>query len=552
MNDFTQRLRQPTARALVLVTVWALIWAKAMGVLALANPFALDWMFEGDWQAHLFGWLFTQSAPWGLPFGLAPDLIAPTGSSAAFTDAIPIMALIGKAIGTFVSAPFQYFGLWMVLGFVGAGVTGVLVARGFVHDTLSLTLAGALCVLSPVFSIRYGHPAFMGFWILLGLVGVNLWPRPSRRALLVALVLLFIACGTHAYFAAMAIGLALAAMVRRAVLDGGSPREKLGWIALVPVVTAFGLFVFGFIAGARGSAQNLASEGFGQFSVDLATFINPSTWSRFLQPLPTGPRQYEGYGYLGLGVLLLLGLGAIGVVRQRPGARELLGLVPLVTVAVVSAVFAASNVITVLGKPIGDLSAFYARLEPLPAVFRSSGRFIWPMYLSLLLGAIVLVLRWKTAWLRQAVLGAALLVQVADFDPTRSPLLRQYPKFEPFSDPAWQLMRDYRNVVVSPIQLQWICPFDPPFMARLSWEAARQHLSINSGHVGRAPPGTDCRRHLRAEELDDRTVYIPYFPEYVPELKAAGFVCATVEGLVLCVSPSRETPLLAELLRRSR
>jgi hypothetical protein len=279
--------------------------------------------------------------------------------------------------------------------------------------------------------------------------------------------------------------------------------------------------------------------------------VNPITWSRFIPPIAMGPRQYGGFAYLGLGVLGLLVLGVGLLFKHRPHRRQVLLLLPLIGAAVLMALFAASNVITIAGRPIADLTGLYAKLAPLPAVFRSSGRFVWPLAACLMVAAVLAVSKLETRWVRQFVLGAAVLLQVADFDPTRSPLHRRYETFAPFRDPVWQLMsQGYEHIVVNPVQLQWICPFDGPYIARLSWEAYRQHLSINSGHVGRPPPGVDCRHQLTPAELDRETIYVPYSPE-LAQAVASSLVCAQVDGRPLCVVNDYDTPLLRALLARA-
>jgi hypothetical protein len=105
--------------------------------------------------------------------------------------------------------------------------------------------------------------------------------------------------------------------------------------------------------------------------------------------------------------------------------------------------------------------------------------------------------------------------------------------------------------VIQPVQIQWTCPFDHHLVSKLSWEAYRNRLSINSGHVGRPPPGTDCNHHLTPDELKDDTIYVPYFREHLPDLLNAGFVCGQLDTAVVCVSPRRQTPLLLELQRRA-
>jgi hypothetical protein len=463
----------------------------------------------------------------------------------------------GKLVSPLFGDRRQLFGVWMVTGVMATGVAGVLVCRAWLKDLASLTLAGCLFVLNPIVSTRYGHPPFFAFWTLTALVGLCLWPvselRGARRTAVVTLAVGAFACATNAYLALMASLLVGASLLRLSLLERQFRwGEAVAWLAAGPLVCAGTLWLFGFVTGARSSPMSsLAIEGFGQFSADLLTFFNATTWSRLLNGIPMGPRQYEGMAYLGLGTLALLGVRVALLVRFRPTRRELLAWAPLLAAALVAAAYATSNIVTVAGKPIADFTAFYSRLGPWPSVFRSSGRFVWPLFAALTLVAALASARVQTAWVRQAVLFGGVLLQFVDFDPTRTPLRKAYPAFVPFKDPAWALLRDYRHVVIHPVQIQWTCPFNHDLVSKLSWEAARQRLSINSGHVGRAPAGTDCRAHLSPDALRDDAVYVPYFREYLGDFSQAGFVCGPVEGFVLCVSPKRPTALSQELLRRA-
>jgi hypothetical protein len=549
--------RPAVNRALLAVSVFGFIWAHAIGLTQFMNPRFIDWMIEGDWMGHLFGWLFTKNGPWALPLAQAPDLVAPAGSSAALTDAIPLLSVLGKLVAPLLGDRVQFFGLWMVLGVIGTGAAGVLVCRAWLEDAWSLSFAGFLFVMNPIVTTRYGHPPFFAFWMLTGLVGACLWPVTSphsaRRTAGVTLALGFLACATNGYLAVMGSLLVGASIVRLVLVSRSfQAPEALGWLAAGPLVCLLSLWLFGFISGARSSPMgNLAIEGFGQFSADLLTFVNPTTWSRFVRPIAMGGRQYEGFAYLGLGTLLLLAVRAALLVKYRPTKTEVLTWVPLALACAVMALYALSNVVTVAGKQVADLSSFYAKLGPWPSVFRSSGRFVWPLFAWLTMTAALALSRVRTAWVRPAVLGAAALLQLLDFDVTRTPLHKPYPEFHELQDPAWQLMKDYRHVVIHPVQIQWTCPFNHELVAKLSWEAVKQRLSINSGHVGRAPPGTDCNRHLAPGELREDTVYLPYFEQFLPDFTTAGFVCGPVEGTVVCVSPRRQTALSQELLRRA-
>lgn len=547
-----------TARALLVVIVFGFLWAKALGLTQFIDPTYIDWMVEGDWMGELFGWLFVRNGPWGIPLAQAPDLVAPAGSSAALTEALPSLSVIGKMLSPFYGERFQLFGVWMVAGIVGTGVAGVLVCRAWFKDTASLIFAGIIFVVNPVVSTRYGHPPFFIFWVLTGLVGACVWPvsdlKSARRTAAVTLLIGFFACATTSYLAVMSSVLVGASLARLAfVTRAFKVPEAIGWLVAGPVCSLSALWLFGFIAGVRSAPMsNLAIEGFGQFSADLLTFINPTAWSRFLGPIPMGGRQYEGFAYLGLGTLALLVLRLGLLVKFRPTRSEMLTWLPVGIAILGMAFYSTSNHITLAGKPIADLSAFYKMLAPWPSVFRSSGRFVWPLFAWLTMTGVLSVLRLPSIRWRQGLLGAAALIQAVDFDPTRTPLHKPFPVFRTFTDPAWQLMKEgYRHVAIHPVQVQWACPFNHELVAKLSWEAYRQRLSINSGHVGRTPPGIDCTSHMAPEKLRDDTIYVPYFPQYVADFTSAGFVCGLIEEWTVCVSGAKQTPLLQELHRRA-
>ena len=549
--------RSVTLRALALVAIFGFIWAKALGLTQFADPTYIDWMVESDWMGELFGWLFARSAPWSIPFASAPALVWPQGSSAALTEALPSLTVFGKVLSPFFGERFQLFGAWMVLGVVATGVAGVLVCRPWFKDTASLALAGCLFVLNPVVSTRYGHPPFFAFWVITGLVGACLWPVSSltsaRRTAAVTLGICLFISATTSYLTVMSALLVAASITRLTVIERHfKAGEAIAWLVASPLVCLTTLWLFGFIAGVTSAPMsNLAIEGFGQFSADLLTFVNPLQWSRFFPAIAMGPRQYEGFAYLGLGTLLLLALRLALLTKFRPTRAQVFSWLPLGVAITLMAIYSLSNHVTVAGKPIADFSSFYARLGPWPSVFRSSGRFTWPLFAWVTMVAVLGAALIKTAWARQFVLGGAVLLQLTDFDPTRTPLHQPFPPFVPLADPAWQLMKDYKHLVLQPVQIQWACPFDTKLVAKLSWEVYRLGLTINSGHVGRTPPGIDCNRHLAPGELDDETVYLPYFAPFVADFTNAGFVCGPIEGRVLCVSPRRQTALSAELLRRS-
>ncbi len=538
--------RRPLAIALVSSLAFGAIWFASLFPSSILDPTYVGWMIEGDWFMGLFGWLFARNAPWSVPFAQAPDLLYPSGSSAALTDAIPLATTIAKVFSPFFGLEYQFFGLWMFLGVLGLGVVSVLVWRNRVRDPASLALIAALFTMNPVVATRFGHPPFFAMWMLVGLVGLNGWVvgslQSARRVAAVTCALAFLACATNPYLAVMCLGVAVAVLARLVVQGHFRPSEGLGWVGALGVTALLSFWLFGFVSGAlSGTKDSLATEGFGEFSADPLALFNPLQWSRFVSPWPIGGRQYEGYSYLGLGAIVLLVARVVALRWYRPSARELLAWVPMMVVALGCAGYATSDHVVFRGRLVADLSGLYAHLGPLTGIFRSSGRFMWPLHVLLTTAGVSLALVFREAWKGRLVLLAGVLLQLADLNEpamsTRPPLKT----FTSFQSPTWGLMSDYRHVAIMPMHLQWICAFDQQLVAKLSWEAYRQHLTINSGHVGRQPPGVDC--HARPTRFDDDTVYVPYVRENLDDLLRAGFVCGPVEGRAVCVSAARDTRL---------
>jgi hypothetical protein len=530
----------------VIISAFAVGSFLVMGGGPLLNAFSYAGALDGDWSMNTLGWLFVRAAPWQLPLAQAPQLLEPFGMSAAFTDSIPLMATLSKLASPLLPETFQYFGVWIALSMAAFGVAGRWVVSRWTDDAALQLLGGLFCVLTPCVFSRFGHAALTAQWPLLVLVSLAVQPHPNGRRL--SLWLMAFVASVHPYLVAMALPLAFAVVLREA-LSPQAPARRVSWLTAAGLVGVTGavMALFGYFSGAP---MTLGAEGFGQFSADPFTFANPMGWSRLFKPLPSGPRQYEGLAYLGLGLFALLLVRAVALGKHRVGEWRLLW--PLALVCAGLGFYALSNVVTVLGKPVANFSGFYAHLGPLPAMFRSSGRFVWPIAFCLLLGGLsVVALPWSLG-ARRGLLGAALLLQLADLD-----LSHGHPNpprdVPPLQDPHWAGAAQYQHIALVPVNVQWICRYEPTAVVRLSLLATRHHVGFNSGYVGRTPAGLQCDHHLAPGEFDEGTLYV-VFPDFLKDFEGSGFECGALEGYPVCVSPSRPGPILdavrAQPLRR--
>lgn len=539
------------------IVAFAIGWFWAMGGFNVFNPFNIDWMLVGDWQGYLWCSGFTRNGPWALPLGQAPDLMYPYGSSSAYADCTPIAVFGLKLLSPFLPLRAQPYGIWLLGCVITIGLVGARLLSVWVRDAVTLTLGGMFFVASPLIAWRFGHPQFFAQFPYLALTGLGLMPvhdlRRARRMAVAALCFGSFACSINAYMALMGMALTFAVMIRLTLARTGmSPKEKLLWIAASPVATVSVFALFGYMTGLDKPLGQMTAEGFGQFSADLGALWNPMNWGRLLPNWPASGRQGEGFAYLGAGGLLLLAISLVTFIVRlakgwRPQRSTIIERLPVVVAVLCCLFYATSSIITFHGKQLANLSEFYAHLGVLTSVFRASGRFIWPLHALLTLTSVLTVV-WitKNDWVRRVVLAVALLIQAYDINLTKSGFHGPFQAFQPLPSAIWNdAPNGYKHIVIHPIMAQWTCPYDEVVVGKVSWEAYRHHMSINSGLVGRNPPEVkaSCMKHLSEAQLDPQSIYVVYFKEFLQDFVGHGYSCGVIDNLVVCVTSSTDTPM---------
>ena len=88
----------------------------------------------------------------------------------------------------------------------------------------------------------------------------------------------------------------------------------------------------------------------------------------------------------------------------------------VVVIAALAGFYALSWFIAFKGQPVAQLPELYAKRGSLTSVFRSSGRFTWPLHALFTLAALSVVVRFGTrVWLQRGVLAAALPAVLLSF-----------------------------------------------------------------------------------------------------------------------------------------
>ena len=229
---------------------------------------------------------------------------------------------------------FQYLGLIFALNCVLQLYFGYRISWLLAGHSRLIAIAGALLFLvAPPFVFRSsGHFPLTSHWLILAalILYFTSSAAPTKWRLAAGAALCFLAATIHAYIIVMVLLIDTGAHLRAAMsskeVAGASLGARLYWIGLrvgISLASAIaGLIIFGLLRPLELRAY--AEGGYGAFSMNLLAPIDPGNFGALvLKPQPqVGILQYEGYNYLGLGVILL---GTLALGRRPSEGGKLLG-----------------------------------------------------------------------------------------------------------------------------------------------------------------------------------------------------------------------------------
>ena len=408
-----QRLGKPGMDTLLLllisVAVGTGVFLYIYGVypLALSN---LGWIYlSQDSLQHFLGWQFFRSDPWTFPIGTITSYGYPYGVALTYTDSIPLVAILLKLINPLLQPRLQYLGWWTLLCFILQFFFAGLILRRFTKSWILQLLGAALLVFAPPMLYRtFYHTSLVSQWLILVGIYLLLAGRERRLPWWCWGLTLILATTIHPYFLPMLVPLFLITLAetyereRKAIpllLEGVGAAAAVGLAGY-----AIGLFSLG--------TADLASSGFGTYSLNLNALFNSFGTSQFLNSLPVFHyHQDEGYNYLGLGLMVLAGVGLISLVLNGVSRKALLRNKYLLLACLFWTLFSLSGTITLNDQVLVNLPLpdFFVRLSGL---FRASGRFFWPVFYLLVL--LILVRVMQKVRFAQWILAGALILQILD------------------------------------------------------------------------------------------------------------------------------------------
>lgn len=507
-------MEAPAWQLLIIAAVVGALWAASLFDWSFIAGRHLVWPFiEGGakgWQLdmgqHLQGYLYYVQGPWDLPLFYVPALRAPPGTNVLFLDVVPIVALVGKLVHTFTGVTINLYGAYIFLCYVLPGVMMALVLiAAKVRYALAAIIAAIFANSMPALLMRWGIP-HAGQFLLIGALAFYLFflkERGWRGLAAVWIGWLVLAFLTNMYLFVMVGTIWVCAIIQRRLNGLATTRQALKTgaltVALVTTVMA--------VSGQFGGGGELPfSLDYGNSSMNLLSPIAPQLSGLFPGlggVIDATGGQFEGFNYLGLGLLLasLLMLPAeAGWLRQnlRRHIVLLTAFAALTAFAISNRVFVGHRLLFELPLPLYIKAAL--------GIFRSSGRFFWPIAYAQL--AIVTVLGFRRAQpLVILCFIIAVVLQLLDVQPLRANIIDTIAA-QPASDEldrgkiARFLARArYLEIVPSFQCLLYTEPFEAKIEGAamdLMLQAATMNVPTNSVYAARERFGLTLSDVLRA------------------------------------------------------
>ena len=515
------------------------------------NPRLFNFM-TADMLVHFIGWEFYRHDNWSWPLTYTSSLMYPVGTTMVYTDSIPLFAIILKLLRSYLPEPFIWHGVWAIINNMLMFYSGSLLFRVLRKDNLLAFIGGLFMLLaSPMLFRFYYHFSLASQWLLVFNFILLLKPEINYKAdVCWQALLLFVACGIHPYIAFMNMGLAFALVYRLSIQYYLNRQTRLFWYSLI---TSSAIFMVVFIGSAYffgwffGKTQGEA-YGFGIFSSNVLSLLNPEFGSLLFKPLKVGDGQYEGFAYLGIGVILPLLFLLIFRFRSFILAKVKLLNLGLFIIIVIFTLIAFSNVLQ-----IGIISINLPYSGHIFSIFRASGRFIWILYY---LVVIMTILAIYDNFINKKIAGLVLILflglQYADTMPLLNGIAQTHSSGKPLNVWNADLKSDFwyklkqkgikHMVIISnnpqdvdALQQWWGDLNNFPVIYKFALLAALNGITINNMHLARSSVENEAaiiRQGIdfSEEKFESDTIYIVY-----PGIEAtAKSSCSKTNGYNIC------------------
>lgn len=446
----------------------------------IIHPEYVNWLSNGDWAQSYLGWVFFREASWNFPIiGSSPNFGIEIGNAIVYTDSNPLLAIIFKSISFMLPDKFQYFGIWILLCCILQSLFSWKIVSKFSANKIIIIAGTLLLLFIPTWINRVGHLNLMAHFLILASILLILDDKNRHKTLLWGLL---ICCSMliHLYLTLM-VSVFWGGTIFEGLMKAKNNRLKIVAFKILPMLAA--IIFIGGISGYFTVIHGAEGGGFGDWRANLLTPFLASGWSNLINTKGYADGEREGFGYLGLGLILLTIINLKNIINCFT-IENCKGKIFLLLPLMFFVLFAISNKIAfgshVIEYPLPVILLKFC------SIFRASGRFIWPItYLFIIL---IIGLTVKKYGERKAliILIVCTIIQIVDTEKGWWPLHKQFSNVE---DATWKpnLKSDFWVNNENKYNKIRLVPFtnSSTLWKDLSFITANAHMQTNAVYMAR-------------------------------------------------------------------
>ena len=449
-----------------------------------------SWLLNRSYDplTHYLGWVFYRHGDYQWPIGANLGYGLEISNSIVYSDSIPLLAIIFKMFSIFLPTKFQYFGIWFLLCFLSQAYFSWIWFGYQIKGFTLRILTTSFLLFIPAMLWRFEmHESLAAHSLVLAAFAI-IFNNHSKWKDCYWTILIIVSALIMPYLAIMVLTLWIASLLDRVFLKREMNYAKAIQTIIISFASLFSaMYLSGYFVIPLGSASVNDLGRFGDYPNNLYSFFNPNGWSYIWTGIPQIFINYEGFNYLGLGIICLIPFSAYGLWRSKSNLFQFIGnnIFLLVSILLLYLFSLSSNVHiggNIYRIPTPDWAGKYLD------IFRCSGRMAWP--LLYLLAYAILVFASKAFPYRNAciILFAFLILQVVDTSAGWLKLKREiaesnlYSKRLTASNPFWTTAgKHYSNLRISPLlEKQW-----QPQWEHLAYIAAINQQNTNAVYLAR-------------------------------------------------------------------
>ena len=366
------------------------------------NPFNYDWILNiyHDSTLSFWGWIFYEKSPISEGLFSCVDMSYPHALSIIFSDTIVPFAIVLKPIvRTFLEEHtiIQYIGAWSLTCYILQGIFAAIFFYKSTRNSLARLIGIFIMCLSPTMVQRlFMHNTLVAQWLILAAMCICIYRYELGNKRYVMWVILYvIAVSTHIYFVPIISLILIPEMFYEVI----SNRKNLRPAIITGILCLTTSIAVVFILGGFSTEISDADQAWSytilyKYSSNLMTWFIPLGNSLFIPDLPSMGEEYEGYAYLGLGMILavILAISILIILKKNKDKmfENKSALLCLIFCLLLSVIIGIGPRITFFDKELLNIN-LPGGVDYFFAIFRSIGRFIWVAYYIIIGGSISLV-----------------------------------------------------------------------------------------------------------------------------------------------------------------